>query len=100
MDVETRAFSTSFMALPCLQGSSVRILRDWEGEVCICFASCLLHCPLALGLALGLSPSVGVPLLQSLICLGDAAHCSSLGWEGLLLGSVSAGQGWAGPFLC
>lgn len=93
--------STSLTAILLLGllGAEVRILPDWGDEVCICFASCLLHCPLALGLALGLSPSVGVPLLQSLICLGDAAHCSSLGWGGLLLGLVPAGQGRPGPLL-
>lgn len=91
------------LSQPCLLlgllGAEVRILPDWGDEVLIYFASCLLHCPLAPGLALGLSASVGVPLLQSLICLGDAAHCSSLGWGGLLLGLVRAGQVRPRPLL-
>lgn len=97
--METSAFSLYLShGHPCSWGSGQDSAR-WGDEVCICFASCLLHCPLALRLALGLSPSVGIPLLQSLICLGDAALCSSLSWGGLLLGLVPAGQGRPGPLL-
>lgn len=102
MDVEASPFSTSLTAIPCFQGFSgflkagLRGLPDLGGEAHL---SCLVLAALSFGSRswLDLSPDVGIPLLQLLIYLGGAAHCSApRAWGDLLLGSVPAivGQHW------
>lgn len=94
MDVEASPFSTSLTAIPCFRGFSgflkagLRGLPDLGGEAHL---SCLVLTALSFGSRSwpDLSPDVGIPLLQLLIYLGGAAHCSAQGLGRLVAGFSS-----------